>query len=210
MISKNIWLSRSSYPHNGKLIVLCGFDGSGKTTQVSNLGEHYRNLGQDVLIERQPTNNYRNDPRVQKFLRDGGGKEDAKILALLVAADRHDHIKNIIKPALADGKTVICDRYVYSSLALFRHRSLSVDFLCEINSDIPKPDFAFYFDVPGHELLARIKKRGDTKMQFEESKVEYVDSICNNFKLMKDDLIIIDGTQSPDMVFDSMIKRMDA
>lgn len=208
MLPEEIWLNRSSYAHNGKLIVLCGFDGSGKTTQVSNLGDHYKKLGKDVLIERQPTDIYRNDPRVQKFLRDGGTQDDAKILALLVAADRHDHIKTVIKPALADGKTVICDRYVYSSLALFKHRGLSTDFLCTINWGLPKPDAAFFLDVPARQLLDRIVKRGDTKKQFEETKVEYVESICGNFKLMADDLTIIDGTQSPTEIFNSMIKSI--
>lgn len=206
MLPKNIWLDRTSYPHNGILIVLCGFDGAGKTTQVSSLGKHCKNLGQDVLIERQPTNIYRNDPRVQKFLEDGGSQEDARILALLAAADRHHHIKTIIKPALADGKTVICDRYVYSSLALFEYRGLSTDFLCRINFGIPKPDIAFFLDVPAPELLARIKKRGDTKKQFEESKIEYVENICSNYRRMEGELVMIDGTQPPDMVHDSMVK----
>ncbi len=208
VIPKDLWLDKSDYSHDGLLVVVCGFDGSGKTTQVSKLASYFRGEGKEVLVEKQPTDEYRKDPRVRYFLENGGNAADAKVLSLLAAADRLYHIHSVVLPALELGKVVLCDRYIYSSFALFKHRGIPASFLSEINSGIPVPDYAFYLDVPVRMLLDRIEERGNGEVKFEESRVEYVESICNNFISMEGDLLVIDGTRSENTVFNDLVEYL--
>src|SRR5688500_9154814 len=101
----------------GKLIVFCGFDGCGKSTQIERLARNLEAAGKSVLITKQPSDWYRESRIVRDFLAKGGCATKAKILALYAAADRLKHVHEVILPAVRAGKHVICDRYVYSSIA---------------------------------------------------------------------------------------------
>ena len=98
----------------GKFIVFEGCEGVGKSTQLHFLKEYMEKTGQEAVYTREPGGT----PLAEK-IREIILTSDmsAETEALLFAAARADHIKNLILPALCEGKTVICDRYLDSSLA---------------------------------------------------------------------------------------------
>ena len=104
-------------PATGFFIAFEGVEGSGKGTQVRLAEEFMRAEGYDVLVTREPGGTAVGE-RVRELLLDPKtGKLDARTEALLFAASRAQTVHSVIRPALADGKVVICDRYVDSSLA---------------------------------------------------------------------------------------------
>jgi dTMP kinase len=195
---------RSQRADSGTLVSVVGFDASGKTTQIAAIAERYRALGREVIETRQPTDWYRNETAVQQFHDAGGSQERARILSLFAAADRLRHVQEVIDPALARGAVVVCDRYVYATFGVFVHRGVDFEFLVTINSGIPKPDFAFYLDVPTDELLRRLAQRDGSDLKFEERAVERIDSIKRSYEEMGDQLIVIDGAAPKDQVTEAI------
>ena len=104
----------------GVFIVIEGLDGSGKTTQATLLANKLSKTHK-VFCTAEPSHG-----KIGTFIRQGCLYEEKRLPteaeALLFAADRIEHMKNEIAPALAQGKIVICDRYIYSSLSLSGQR----------------------------------------------------------------------------------------
>lgn len=186
-----VFSSFNQFP--GRLISIVGFDGAGKTTQVEELGKRLRERGNEVVETRQPTDWYRGNDLVQSFQSMGGAAEEAKILALLAAADRLLHVREVIVPALNRGAVVICDRYVYATFAVFIHRGVDVDLLVQINKGIPQPERAYFLDVPTRELARRLAERDGGNLQFEEQTEERIESIVRTYREMGSLLKRIDG-----------------
>ncbi len=140
----------------GAFIVLDGLDGCGKTLQSKALRDELKARGFDVAYTAEPSNN-----TVGKFIQSIllTEKIPAEVEALLFAADRHEHLKKEILPNLEAGKVVICDRYLYSSLAYQGAQGVDVNWIRTINSFVVKPDIAFYLDVPPDVGLNRIKRK---------------------------------------------------
>jgi dTMP kinase len=104
-------------PATGLFIAFEGVEGAGKGTQIAMAEEHLRSLGLDVLVTREPGGTAAGEQIRELLLDPGTGKLDARAEALLFAASRAQTVASVIRPALAEGKVVICDRYVDSSLA---------------------------------------------------------------------------------------------
>ena len=104
-------------PATGLFIAFEGVEGAGKGTQIRMAEEHLRSLGLDVLVTREPGGTELGEQIRQVLLDPKTGKLDARAEALLFAASRAQTVTSVIRPALADGKTVLSDRYVDSSLA---------------------------------------------------------------------------------------------
>lgn len=141
----------------GRFIVLEGPDGSGTTTHSALLAETLRAKGEDVLLTAEPT-----DSTIGKFIREQLKTktiESPSALQLLFCADRAWHIENVIKPALAAGKTVISDRYVISTLIYGEALGLDPDWLVRVNTPFLEPDVMIIALPPLHVCLERIMKR---------------------------------------------------
>lgn len=122
----------------GTFIVLEGPDGSGTTTHSALLAEQLKKEGHDVLLTAEPTNS-----AIGLFIREQLKKksiDSPSALQLLFCADRAAHIENVIKPALAKGKTVISDRYVISTLIYGEALGLNPDWLLQVNTPFLEPD----------------------------------------------------------------------
>ena len=104
-------------PATGLFIAFEGVEGAGKGTQVKLLEEYLRSLGHDVLVTREPGGTDLGEQLRAMLLDPQTGSVDARTEALLFAASRSQHVATVIRPALAAGRIVICDRYVDSSLA---------------------------------------------------------------------------------------------
>ncbi len=104
-------------PATGLFIAFEGVEGAGKGTQIRLAEQYLRDRGLDVLLTREPGGTAVGEQIRQLLLDPDTGKLDARAEALLFAASRAQTVANVIRPALADGRVVICDRYVDSSLA---------------------------------------------------------------------------------------------
>jgi dTMP kinase len=132
-----------------------GIDGCGKTTHVGLLAGWLRSRGHKVVVTDEPTDGIIGQI-IKRALR-GELKLPVATEALLFAADRVQHIEKLIKPALRAGKTVITERYSYSSLAYQSARGLSMPWLENINRAAIKPNLAILIDLPADTALRRIK-----------------------------------------------------
>ncbi len=148
-------------PHGteGILITFCGLDGCGKTTMIRKLQSE---LGKEkVFLTKQPTDFVRQSDIFRTYMDNPNHDAyDYRSLSLLAASDRVQHSNKVILPELEKGKVVISDRYIYSCLANLRARGFEKDkWLYEISESIPKPDIAFFLDVPVDVAVARVRKR---------------------------------------------------
>jgi len=149
----------------GCFIVFEGTEGAGKTKQVELLEETLQKKNYDVVVTREPTSSAIGN-LIHQILY-GKIKASDESLALLFAADRADHTKRIIAPALTSGSVVLCDRYIYSSLSYQSkgmRKPLSLDWLKNINKFTLKPDLVFFLDVPPEIGLGRLRK-GQKRIQ---------------------------------------------
>jgi dTMP kinase len=141
----------------GIFIVIEGLDGSGKTTQATTLAKRF-NQSQNVMLTAEPSQG-----KIGTFIRKGCLYEDKRLPieaeALLFAADRIEHIHKELKPALDEGKLVICDRYVYSSLAYQGSAGLSLDWIKNINARALQPDFSIFIDVAPERVIERLQRQ---------------------------------------------------
>ncbi|MFQ6129407.1 MAG: dTMP kinase [Candidatus Hadarchaeaceae archaeon] len=139
----------------GKFISIEGIDGCGKSTHVKLLAKWLRSHGRRVVITDEPTNDVIG--RVIKRVLRGELKLPIAAEALLFAADRVQHISDVIEPALKAGKVVLNERYVYSSLAYQSARGLPTNWISSINKYAIRPDLGILIDVPAKIAFARIK-----------------------------------------------------
>lgn len=159
-------------PHgtNGMLITFCGLDGCGKSSMIELLSSELREKGYSVLLTKQPTDAMRKTEIFRTYMDDPDHSAyEYRTLSLMAAADRLQHTKKVILPALRDGKIVICDRYFYSCLANLRARGYENDkWIYEIVKVIPMPDLAFFLKVPVFTAVTRVRSR-------EEERERYID-----------------------------------
>jgi dTMP kinase len=104
-------------PAGGLFVAFEGVEGSGKGTQIRLAKEYLESLGLEVLVTREPGGTELGEKLREILLDTSTGALDAKAEALLFAASRAQHVASVIRPALAAGKVVLCDRYIDSSLA---------------------------------------------------------------------------------------------
>lgn len=147
----------------GIFITLEGGEGSGKSTQIRLLADALRAFGRDVVITREPGGTPEAE-KIRDFLvkRDGGDWTPMAECMLLYAA-RQMHVENLIKPALAEGKIVVSDRFSDSTRAYqsFGH-GLPLETIEQIDHlalDGFKPDLTFILDLPVETGLVRAGKR---------------------------------------------------
>lgn len=157
-------------PHNtpGTLITFCGLDGCGKSSMIKMLTQFLTEQGLEFIVTKQPTNAMRNTEIFRTFMDcPDNSAYEYRALSLMAAADRIQHANKTILPALRQGKTVICDRYFYSCLANLRARGYIDDrWIYEISENIPKPDIAFFLDLPVKTAVERVRTRPAEKNRF--------------------------------------------
>lgn len=161
----------------GKLIVICGIDGSGKTTLEEHIANMLRNNNIDYLITKQPSDYYRQHPEVRRYLDTGQCGVTMETLAVLSASDRMIHMDKVIEPALAQGKWVICNRYVYSAYAYFSARGVDLGFVQALNSKVREPDYGLLIDLPAAISCERVRNRDGDNSKFEEKNVEFMEGV---------------------------------
>lgn len=182
-------------------IVLEGLEGCGKSTHTKRLGEHL-----NAVITREPGGT-RIGSLFRAILADTENTDlDRRTEALLMAADRAQHMAEVIQPALQRGQHVVSDRSIYSTLAYQGYgRQLGTEDLLTISTwalNNRLPDMVIYIDVPTDILNERLAKRDLDR--FEREGAEFFARIAQGFTELRsadpERWIVIDGTMSKDDV----------
>ena len=189
----------------GKFISIEGIDGCGKSTHAKLLMRWLRSHGRKVVITDEPTNDVIG--RVIKRVLRGELKLPIAAEALLFAADRVQHISDVIEPALKAGKVVLNERYVYSSLAYQSARGLPMNWISSINKYVLRPDLGILVDVPAKIAFARIKS--SRKLDEFERNPRLQQRVRRNYLRIakREGLKIVNGTRSRDEV-QAKIRRL--
>jgi dTMP kinase len=168
-------------------ISLEGIEGCGKTTQISQLSAYFEERERPYIVTREPGGTAIGQ-KIRSILLDPASKDLVPAAELLLyMADRAQHIHSLIKPRLAEGKIVVCDRYfdatlVYQGVA----RGLDTELICELHRIIfedLKPDITLLLDLPPRVGLARAWQELDsgsrpgTESRFEEETIGFHEKV---------------------------------
>ncbi len=189
----------------GLFIAIEGIDYSGKTTQVKLISKKLEEKGYDVIFTSEPTKG-RIGQLCRVYLRDSSTSSFAD--ALLFAADRVEHYFIDIEKMVSQGKIVITDRYVASSIAYQSAQGAQEDWILSINSMVPKADLSFYLDI---EVDVAIKRLRNSKREIKEKfeTVEYLEKVRNNYlNLTKDWLIRIPAERRKEEITSDLLNRV--
>jgi dTMP kinase len=204
---------------NGLFITLEGPDGSGKTTQIAKVAEYLRKHEVDFIQTREPGGTAISD-KIRALVLDPEHKEMHDLTeVLLYAASRAQHVHEKIIPALEEGKVVLCDRFVDASLAyqgfglgLGEERVLQVN---NIATSGLVPHRSYFVDVSPQVGKERMKARYGTENldRIEQKDLSYHERVREGFAQIfsrqAERIVRINGEQSPDAVFEEIVKDLD-
>ena len=186
-------------------VTLDGIDGAGKTTHLERLAQAMRESGRTVLVTREP-----GGTALAELLRELVLHQsmDALTEALLVFAARRDHLQQRIEPALAQGVTVLCDRFTD---ATFAYQGGGGQCAWEVLEGLEgwvqrgrQPDLTIWFDLPAAEA-ARRRAAARTPDRFESRDAAYFEQVRAGYarRLASDPVrfAVIDALQGPDQVW---------
>lgn len=188
------------------LITFEGIDGSGKTTQAKRLYEHLKGLGYKVSLYRDPGSTELAEKIRELIL---GFETDPTTELLLFECARSSLVWEKILPDLRNGKVVIVDRFIDSTMAYQGYgREINlgtVNILNHIATRGRKPDITFLLNVPLEVALERIKGK---RTRFEDK--DYLRRVRDAYILIaheqKDRIVMLDGTRSEEEVFMDVLK----
>ena len=169
----------------GKFITVEGTDGSGKSTQLKLLMDYLGTKNCDVVFTREPGGTEISE-KIRAIILDINNKEMTDMTeALLYAAARAQHVQQKIIPAINEGKVVICDRFVDSSIAYQgAARGLGTDNIMQINSFALNgimPDLTLFFDLPPEKGILR-KKNEKELDRLESEKLDFHVNVYEGYK----------------------------
>lgn len=198
----------------GLFITFEGCDGCGKTTAIKKTDERLDALNIDHIITREPGGS-RIAEDIRKIILDKrNSEEDSRTEALLYAASRRQHLVEKVIPALNEGRLVICDRYLDSSLAYQGYaRGIGIDAVMSINAfaiENTMPDLTLFLDLPPEEGLRRINSRKRESDRLDQEKETFHKKVYEGYQIVnrmfKDRIVRIDASKSPDEVADDILK----
>jgi dTMP kinase len=180
-----------------------GIEASGKTTLIAALTDDLRARGENVLVTREPGGTPLGD-RIRQICRDPANVIDPLAEALLMSADRAQHVAEIIAPALRAGTTILCDRYFDSTIAYQGFgRGLEIDMLLELSllaTSRITPDLTLLVDIPPEVSVARVGVRGDAE-RIELEDLAFHTRVRTGYqelvKRYPHRFVVLDGTLSP-------------
>ena len=168
----------------GRLITLEGGEGAGKSTQVQFIAQWLRARGRIVVTTREPGGSPLAEAIRGLVLQDWAEGVNAETELLLMFAARAAHLAATIRPALAQGQDVICDRFVDASWAYQgAGRGIAKEHLAALESLVLgalRPDLTLVFDLVPEQGLARAQKRGDAN-RFESENLAFMARVRSTY-----------------------------
>ena len=197
----------------GLFITFEGADGSGKSTQLKMTADFFQKKGYEVVSTRDPGGTPLG-VKIREILLHHEGKIADKCELFLYLADRAQHVDQKIIPALNEGKVVLCDRYIDSSVAYQGYaRGLDKEEIIMLNNIVTKsylPDLTFVFDVSTDVAQTRV---GTTKDRLESEAKEFHQKVRFGFlelaKQFPDRIKVIDANQEIENVYFNVIKILE-
>lgn len=206
----------------GLFISFEGGEGSGKSTQIRRLEKWFRDNGRDVVVTREPGGSPGAEEIRNLLLTGDPGRWDAVTEALLMFASRRDHVERTIRPALADGKVVLCDRFADSSVAYQGYgHGLGADYirnLWQLAIGDFKPTLTLIFDLPIEVGLERAGARfanvSAAEDRFERMGLEFHQRLRDGFReiaaVEEARCTVIDANGAVDTVTKRVIAAVEA
>lgn len=196
-----------------------GGEGSGKSSALRLLDERLRAEGYQTVLTREPGGTPIAEQIRAVILDKANTQMDPRTEALLYAASRRQHLAEKVWPALKEGKIVLCDRYLDSSLAYQGGaRGLGIDNVLNVNlfaTEGTYPDLTLLFDLEPEEGLARIAKNADREVnRLDLEKIEFHRGVRATFRALAeryaDRFVIIDASKPLDQVVEDAYNAIKA
>lgn len=199
----------------GLFIVMEGPDGSGKTTQINLLKEYLEEAGYECLITREPGGTVIGE-EVRQLILNPEHKEMSPVTEMLLyAASRAQLVHEVIGPALEEGKIVISDRFVDSSIVYQGiARKLGISTVSAVNAPgigIYRPDGIFFIDLSEAEGLRR-KKEQKNLDRMEQEGIDFHHMVSEGYRKVlsgRPEVMKIDGGRSIDTIQKKIRNRVD-
>lgn len=193
----------------GLFITFEGADGCGKTTQFNLLKDYLENKNYNVVTTREPGAKGLGE-HIRKILLNYDGEVSNRCESFLFLADRAQNIDVIVKPAIEQGKIVLCDRHTDSTVAYQGYgRGLDIEEINMLNNLATggkKPDLTFVFDI---DVETSMKRVGSEKDRLESAGIEFHNRVRNGYlELAKQEpnrIKVIDATKSIEQIHNEVI-----
>ena len=197
----------------GLFITFEGADGCGKSTQMKMLKEYLQNKGFEVTETREPGGKGLGE-KIREILLNYDGEVSDRCESFLFLADRAQNIDIIVKPAVRDGKIVLCDRHTDSSVAYQGYgRGLDIDEINRLNTLSTgglKPDLTFVFDVDIETSMSRV---GNEKDRMESAGNEFFNKVRKGYleiaKQEPERVKVINAKNDIETVFQDVLKEIE-
>lgn len=167
----------SALGRSARFISFEGIDGAGKSTHIEALSQRLRERGAELVNTREPGGTPLAETLRGLFLHSG---MDELTEALLVFAGRRDHLVKVIEPALAAGKTVVCDRFADASFAYQGYgRGMDLAVLGSLEQWVlqgRQPDLTLWFDLPA-EIAAQRRAAAREADRFEQQDLDFFERV---------------------------------
>jgi len=189
----------------GFFITIEGIDGAGKSTQARMLAAWLRERGREVVVTREPGGT-RLGEHLRRALLDGEAQVSPAAELLLYAADRAQHIEQVIRPALAEDRTVVCERYADSTAAYQGYgRGLDLEFVHRLNWFVTsglEPDLTLLLDLPPQRARERMTGTPD---RLERETAAFHQRVAQGYQELArahpQRIRVIDAAPAPEQVF---------
>ncbi|MFE4714581.1 MULTISPECIES: dTMP kinase [Paenibacillus] len=202
----------------GFFITLEGGEGSGKTTIIGRLAAYLQNRSIPYLITREP-GGIEIAEKIRSIILDPAHTAmDSRTEALLYAAARSQHLAEVVEPALEEGLTVLCDRFVDSSLVYQGYaRGLGMEAVWEINRFAignRMPDLTFYLDIEPEVGLSRIAANQDREVnRLDLESLAFHEKVREGYKLVvnnnPDRIVVLDAGRPLHMVEQDIVRTLE-
>ena len=197
----------------GKFITFEGCDGCGKSTQLKLLSDYLTQNGIEHIFTREPGGGKISESIREILLNGKNAEMTDECEALLYAAARMQHLADRVEPALAQGKLVVCDRYVDSSLAYQAYaRGLGLDFIQKINARALEkypPDVTVFIDLTPEDAFKR-KHGADENDRLEQAGMAFHKRVYEGYKAVEkaypNRVVAVDGKQTPQQIFAQVLQ----
>ncbi|WP_339318180.1 dTMP kinase [Paenibacillus sp. FSL R10-2734] len=202
----------------GFFITLEGGDGSGKTTVLGRVAAYLQNRSMPYRITREP-GGIEIAEKIRSIILDPAHTAmDARTEALLYAASRSQHLAEVVEPALREGLTVLCDRFVDSSLVYQGHaRGLGMEEVWSINRFAigdRMPDLTFYLDVDPEIGLSRIAANQEREVnRLDLESLSFHQKVREGYQLLvqanPDRIVVLDANRPIHMVEQDIMRTLE-
>lgn len=199
--------------NKGLFITFEGVDGCGKSTQMDLLAQYLKQKGHDVILTREPGANGLGE-KIREILLNYKGEVSDRCESFLFLADRAQNIDIIVKPAVTEGKIVLCDRHTDSTVAYQGYgRGLDLDRINKLNTlatNGMKPDLTFVFDIDTETSMERVGKNKD---RMESAGLEFQKKVRNGYlelaKKEPERIKVVDASKSIEEIHEQVISLIN-